>query len=224
MGKNPLQSAQNLVFEELRRRIQSGKLPPGTKIVIDDVAADLGVSRTPVREALQRLESEGFVTIEPRRCTMVSQVSVEDLTALYEARMSIEGFVCDHVIKNIKPESVARLEKLRQDAQRYLEANEFERLRQTNRKFHEILYKAIGNPFLEEILIRLRDRSWRYIGPALRAKQQLHWSHKTHTEIIESIKLGDPDRFRKAITDDLRLTAELAKRIYDSGASSTKGG
>ena len=82
---------REIVYEELKMQILTGKIVPGTRLMEVELAADMGVSRTPIREAIRKLEKEGLVTIEPRRGAYASQISVKDMVDILEVRQDMEG-------------------------------------------------------------------------------------------------------------------------------------
>lgn len=202
-------SATEFVYTNLRERIISGELLPGAKLIIEKIASELGVSRTPVREALQKLQAEGLVVVAPRKYTMVSEISFKDLDKLYEVRRVLEELACHHIMQNWSEADMERLELLLEAAHRLMADNDLRGLRRVNTEFHKTLYHATGNPYLEEVLLSLREKSWRYIEPAIRAKKEARLGLISHKEIVEALKERDLAKLQGAVAKDLLSTIDM---------------
>ena len=100
---------REIVYEELKRQIMIGEIPPGTRMMEVELADDMGVSRTPIREAIRKLEKEGLVSIEPRRGAYASDVSIKDMVDVLEVREFLEGMAAGLAAKKITEEEVERI-------------------------------------------------------------------------------------------------------------------
>jgi DNA-binding GntR family transcriptional regulator len=211
-------SATEFVYAELHQRIMDGELQPGSKLVIEEVASQFGVSRTPVREALQKLSAEGLVVIAPRKYTRVSEISFDDLDKLYAVRQILEDLACKDIISNVSQSGIEQLEALLAEARLLLVRDDLTELRRVNRRFHGILYRATGNRYLEEVLLSLRGKSWRYIEPAIRAKKRMAQGLVNHAAICDALRRCDLHGLRKAVADDLAATVAMLRSSTQSDA------
>ncbi len=153
-------TAADRAYAYAKERILDGRLPGGTLITEGDVGADVGVSRTPVREAFLRLESEGLLTLYPKRGAIVVAVSAAEVENVMETRLLVERFAIRKIIENelglgaAPLEVIARQEELatRENWREFVEAD---------REFHRIFVAAAGNPILLQLHDSLRDRQTR---------------------------------------------------------------
>lgn len=153
-------TAADRAYAYAKKRILDGRLPGGTLITEGDVGADVGVSRTPVREAFLRLESEGLLTLYPKRGAIVVAVSAAEVESVMETRLLVERFAIRKIIENelglgaAPVEVIARQEELatRENWREFVEAD---------REFHRIFVAAAGNPILLQLHDSLRDRQTR---------------------------------------------------------------
>jgi DNA-binding GntR family transcriptional regulator len=154
----PNQSKSGAVYVEVRERILQGELAPGTPINQEQLAAELGVSTTPLREALRRLESEGLVTLSAHREATVSPLDPDGLLGIYEIREDLDALAASLAAERHDEDDATEIhravERLGSGSQRNQLA--------LNRSFHASIYRACGNPMLIEILDGLWDQSDRY--------------------------------------------------------------
>lgn len=191
-------------YERLQEAIREGKLTSGTRLREEDVAADLKMSRTPVREALRRLQAEGLLTQESSRSMVVSKLDHQMMTELYLMRDVLEGTAARLAARHASEAEVAVLRDL-VDVEAKL-GKDAKQLAQHNRRFHEALYLAAHNRFLLKTLNALRDAlallgETTYAAPG-RAKAAV----QEHRAIVEAIASGDA------------AAAEAAARTHIQGA------
>ena len=103
---------REIVYEELKRQIMVGEIAPGTRMMEVELAEEMGVSRTPVREAIRKLEKEGLVTIEPRRGAYASDISAKDMVDILEVRQDLEGMAAGIAAQKITDEGRIELENI----------------------------------------------------------------------------------------------------------------
>lgn len=154
-GDRPLRS---LVCDELRRLVITGELTPGTRLVENRLAARLGVSRNPVREALQTLAGEGFVELLPRRGAVVAQVSPEQAGDLFDIRMALEPLAARLAARNASPEHLEQLRQVLQKAREATDRGELDLLAACNTDFHQLVVAASGNDYLSLLLAPMARR------------------------------------------------------------------
>ena len=153
---------RDVVFQTLRQAILKGELKPGERLMEIQLAQKLGVSRTPVREAIRKLELEGLVLMIPRKGAEVAEITIKDLEDVLEVRAALEELaVCD-ACENITEEQILALKEAADNFQAALESDDLVKCAETDMAFHEIIYSATNNKRLLQILNNLREQMYRY--------------------------------------------------------------
>jgi DNA-binding GntR family transcriptional regulator len=174
-----------LVLAELRRAIISGRLRPGERLVEARLAATLGVSRNPVREALRTLEGEGFVDLRPRRGARVTVPSRASADELFEVRGALEELAAGLAARRRTSPQMARLEDLVQRGAIAVQAGELADLPTLNTRFHAALCDAAANVQLTALIEPLRDRiQWLYAG-RLQDRAERSWAE--HGSLVRAV-------------------------------------
>jgi DNA-binding GntR family transcriptional regulator len=181
---------RHAVLEEVRRRIISGVYAPGERVFEDQIAAELDVSRNPVREALQALDGEGFIVLEPRRGARVAVVSPEQALELFEIREVLEGLVASLAAVRRTEVELAEMQAIVEEGLRASDSGALTELPALNTRFHGLLSATARNAMLAETIARLRHLiEWIYSQRiAMRAPQS--WDE--HRKIVDAIAGGDP--------------------------------
>ena len=136
---------RDVVFQTLRQAILKGELKPGERLMEIQLAQKLGVSRTPVREAIRKLELEGLVLMIPRKGAEVAEITIKDLEDVLEVRAALEELaVCD-ACENITEEQILALKEAADNFQAALESDDLVKCAETDMAFHEIIYSATNN-------------------------------------------------------------------------------
>lgn len=159
MEKKPL---LDRVFTILRYDILTGKIPGGTHITESNIAKQLNVSRTPVREAFQRLTQEKLITSLPRAGYIVEDMSDEDIKDLFSARFDIERIVIERAIQYISTEELQMMEENIEKSKASIQLGNFEKMTDLDMEFHSIIYKASRSKALYRICINLSDLTMKY--------------------------------------------------------------
>ncbi|MEP7202799.1 MAG: GntR family transcriptional regulator [Ilumatobacteraceae bacterium] len=214
------------VYEEIQRRIVDGRFQQGERIFEDQVAQELDVSRNPVREALQALESEGFVELEPRRGARVAMISTERANELFELREALEGMVARLAAQRRTPVQLHGLQHLVQLGADAAGAGDLAALPALNTEFHRRLGDAANNSMLADSVERMSQLiQWVYTK---RITQRGSKSWTEHLRIVDAIADGDPDRAfseacehisnarRAYVTDQLAAVGPAAARSTPS--------
>ena len=195
------------VYQELSAHILDGRMEPGSTVNQEGLAASLGVSITPLREALRRLESDGLVILEAHRTLTVAPLSLSEVSELYAVRLQLDPFAAGLAAKLASPETVERIEAL---AARKLEATARGRLR-ANRKFHQAIYRSPRNTTLAEILDRLWDRTDRYRLIVVQVESQGRKVEREHREIAAAIRARDPEHATNLMRAHVETTLKLVE-------------
>jgi DNA-binding GntR family transcriptional regulator len=197
-----------IVQDRIRDAILGGMLPAGSRIDQAQLAADLNVSIVPVREALKKLEAEGFVQILPRRGAFVTQTSVDDMEDLYFARTILEGQAAYYAAEKIADDDLAALKSLTAQMGDALDRHDFTRFMVCNRQFHFTIYDAAGSRYLSNMIANLWDLAERYRFRYMFLKDQAPIIQSEHQAILDACLARDRNRLRDAIAYHMHQTLE----------------
>ncbi len=192
-------SGPSRVFERLRRMIIEGEYGPDERLIEEQVAERLGVSRTPVRQALTMLEAEGLVQIQPNKGAMVCSFSVDDVMEVYDLRAVLEGHATRRAAAKIDAGQLARLEELAAEMEglsgRYADrGEEIRRLVVLNNEFHGTILEASRNRRLGRLVQRIVEIPLVYKAFFRYGSHERVMSNHYHRQILKALRDGDPDR------------------------------
>lgn len=185
------QPLREVVCETLRDAIRKGILKPGERLMEIQLAEELGVSRTPVREAIRKLELEGYVIMMPRRGTYVANLSIRDVNEVFEIRTSLDSLASGLAAERITDEELERLQRLLVLIGEYIETNDMEKIVETDTEFHDLLYQASRNTRLVGIIFNLREQLTRFRTTSMGFPGRLAATLEEHRRIVEAIAQGD---------------------------------
>ena len=189
-------SLADRAYVQLREEIITAALAPGTLLREEQITGRLGLGRTPVREAIQRLRREGYVTILPRRGTLVSEISITDLAAIYEVRTRLESWGARLAAERAGAADRQEAEQL-VAALDAVHADDYEELLRTDRRIHRFAYRCAKNAFLAETLDHYHNLSLRILHVAMRRfpalTPQLDDVVHDQRALLEAIGRGDGD-------------------------------
>lgn len=192
------QPLREAVCETLRDAIRKGILEPGERLMEVQLAEELGISRTPVREAIRKLEQEGYVIMMPRRGTYVSDVSVRDVKEIFEIRSALESLATGLAARRIEPEDLEKLQNLLDEIEIYINKNDIEKIVETDIKFHGLIYQVSGNERLVNIINNLKEQTARFRTQSMSYPGRLQETLEEHSEMVEAIANGDVSAARDA--------------------------
>jgi DNA-binding GntR family transcriptional regulator len=198
-----LKTLGNEVANRLRNAIRTGEFPLGTRLVERDLAERLGVSRIPVREAIQQLVEEGLVQKTPHRGTFVHSPTRSEIEEISSLRVALECFVIERVIVNWLPEHETRLRQIVATMRLAAARNDMQGLFEQDYLFHNTLWEIADHSLLLEVVSGLRARINRFLGEAtaLLPASQLDMHIDSHDDMIDIIKNGDIDKAKAEITN-----------------------
>jgi DNA-binding GntR family transcriptional regulator len=183
------QTKTELALQVLRERIQSGELAPGQRLQLTNLPAELGMSPTPIREALRLLQADGLVLYRPHQGIVVAENSPDQIDELVRLRCLLEAFAVELAVPRLTPSRLAELERLHERLLRAIEADHGTAITKGNHAWHWAIYETAESPVLLELIRRLWDAyPWRtmWVLPG-RAEQSAH----EHESVMEAIRRGD---------------------------------
>ena len=200
---------QEIIYETIREAIQIGRYAPGHHLVADDLAQEFGTSRMPVREALQRLENAGLVSITPHRGAVVSELSEQEIVEVYHIRAVLEGLAARLAAPHLSPADYDRLNALIDDmASTGTAEPDLDQLLRGNRDLHEIIWQAARAPRLHELLENLYDASRRFRNISILLSGRLEQIVQEHRRIVQALAAGDPATAERFANEHHEITAQ----------------
>ncbi|MBL8055890.1 MAG: GntR family transcriptional regulator [Anaerolineales bacterium] len=197
--KNAAGSHSAEAYARLKAKITSLELPPATPIDENALMAELGLGRTPIREALQRLAHENLVVIYPRRGTLVADLNLSDLQKVFELRLELEPFTARLAAERAAPEEVAAMRALLVELEAVLAAGDHRQLILLDHQAHALLAQAAHNEFLEEALDRLYSHVLRLWHVSLHQVSRLPQAVAEHREIVDAVQARDGERAARSM-------------------------
>lgn len=189
---------RELVCENIRQAIIDGTFSPGERLMEIQLADEMGVSRTPVREAIRKLELEGFVVMIPRRGTYVADISIRDITEIYEIRTCLDVLSAGLAAERITDEELEALNRLLVEIGQYIAENNMEKIVEADTAFHDILYQASRNERLRSIINNLREQLTGIRGRSMSYPGRLVETMDEHRALVDSIATRDVERAQNA--------------------------
>lgn len=189
---------RELVFEKLREAIVDGTLPSGERLMEVQLADDLGVSRTPVREAIRRLEMEGFVVMTPRKGAYVSGFSLKDITDVFEIREALEALAASLAAERISEEQITDLYRHLELFEKATVSHDVEEWVKLDTSFHAVIYTASQNERLVQMINNIMEKILRYRKMSLKPEERIKFAYKEHQDIVAALARRDREAARKA--------------------------
>ncbi len=212
-------SAGQHVFEYLKQAIIRGNIAPGSRLVESRIADSSGVSRTPVREALHKLESQGFLKKLPAGGFAVLGLTSQDIDETFGIRSVLESYAARLAAENHTPEGLARLEKEIEAYQHCLELGQVNELEKINTRFHELLYTLSNSPRLIKMIDDLKVQIHRFRHIILSQASMAKRSNQDHMRMVAAIRKHDADGVEKLVREHiLRGKAAVLTQLADGNA------
>lgn len=190
------------IYKEMEAAILSGYFKPRQRLIEIDLISRFGVSRTVIREVLQKLAAKGLVRSEPYRGAIVADLTVEEIEEIYFVRALIEKAAAKLVIKNIRPQDIKKLKKVAQETEDHLR-HRTERMIEKDGDFHRAIFKTCGNQVLYELIDLLRTKGYIVGYNAWSIPDRIEQSIKEHRQIIQAIEKKNCPLLEKLIIKHL---------------------
>ena len=205
---------RDVVFNTLRDAILTGKLVPGERLMENQLAEKLGVSRTPVREALRMLELENLVELVPRKGAQVLDMSEKDITNILEVRSALEGLATSLACKKMTKEDLQQLKSMEVDFEKAVADNDVEHFVDIDEDFHDLIFAATENDKLISIFRNLRIQLYRYrMAQAKNNETSMSTIVAHHRSIIRAIENHDAEEGASIAQGHIKYQTESILRF-----------
>lgn len=185
---------RDVVFNTLRRAILRGELKPGERLMEIQLANKLGVSRTPIREAIRKLELEGLVLMIPRKGAEVAEITEKNMMDVLEVRKALEELAAVLACERITEEQIEEMKVAAKEFEAILKTGDVTKIAEADVKFHDVMYLATDNQRLITLLNNLREQMYRFRVEYLKQKECYPQLLEEHQMIIEMIEERQKDR------------------------------
>ena len=191
-------SLANQVYQQIEKNILSGVYKAGEIISESKLSEELGVSRTPIREAIARLENDKLIGITPSG-TVVLGITDEDVADMFAVKRALEPMVVKLAAMNISDEDLAKLKEILDQQEFYQEKKNIEKVRNLDTQFHDIIYSASGSPIFQAVLSPIHHKLMKYRKDSLTNEGRSRYSIEEHVKIYEAIQAGNQEKIEELV-------------------------
>lgn len=212
--KKENRSLTSIIFEKIREDVLNGRYEPGEKIVEAKLAEELGVSRTPVREALKQLELDGLVENIPNRGVIVKGISDQDIDDIYTIRMAIEGIAAKWSVERMDQSELQNLQDIYELMEFYTFKKDVDKIFELNTRFHETIYQATKSRYLEHVLkdFQIFIKSSR--NESLKSEGRMEQSLEEHRKIVEAFANKNVEDAVEQIVNHVDNSRKNVRRLH----------
>ncbi|MFO7983298.1 MAG: GntR family transcriptional regulator [Desulfuromonadales bacterium] len=222
MKKKPIEKHQTLrekILETMREAIIKGTLKPGEKVAEPELAERFGISRTPIREAFRQLESEGYLTVIPRKGAVVTGLSERDVEEFYAIKSILEGYAARMAAEKLTEKELQRLETINERLEKLAEEGDVKTFFRVHSEFHELFIRAAGNEKLAELIDQVGRRFNRLRMASLSLPGRMDISVQEHKKIIDAFR----DRNGEAADNLVKKTATIGAQVLIESMANEQG-
>jgi DNA-binding GntR family transcriptional regulator len=203
---------REIVYDQLKQQILTGEINPGTRMMEVDLARDMGVSRTPIREAIRKLEKEGLVIIEPRRGAYVSDISVKDMVDTLVVREDLEGLAGLLAAETISREEVEELDQITTRYSDAIAAGDTANIIHFDEMFHRRIVELTGNQTLIQLFGSVQEQALRFRYLYYDDFSRYENMPVEHRNIVEAIRSGDGEAARRVSDNHVKKLKEFVAK------------
>ena len=215
MTREPYLTKSQIAYSAIKEDIVTGKYKPNQRIVVSRVAKQFGFSEIPVREALKQLESEGIIQSRPHVGVVVTSFEFDDYEKLMQVRAPLEGLATRLAAENLKERDLHFLEKLIAKMEKVINDQNFEKLPPLDREFHQAIYRACGNTYLNKIINEIWDLSFRNPGIFAFIPERARKSLPEHQKILQALKNRDGELAEKLILKQKEDSRKAFRQVFN---------
>ena len=205
------------IVEDLEQKIISRALKPGQRIIEEALCRTFGVSRSPVREAFQILESRGFVVREPRKGISVARITPQEAEDIYRIRASLDGLATSLAVQKRTPEFLKKLKKIHEQMIQAAEKENGTAYQNLNQKFHNLIITACENPRLIQLIENFDKQTIRYRLAVMSGPGWMTNSTRIHAAIVDAVEAGDAEAAAQIRKESILGQIERFPEIFKNG-------
>ena len=194
---------RDVVFNTLRRAILRGELKPGERLMEIQLANKLGVSRTPIREAIRKLELEGLVLMIPRKGAEVAKISARSLRDVLEVRRALEELAIELACQRMSEEDVGNLQKAQEDFKKAIAEGDAMKIAETDEHYHDVIYEGTQNAKLIQMLNNLREQMYRYRLEYIKDEDKRKILVLEHEKILKTVRERKVAEAKEAVREHI---------------------
>lgn len=213
LNMNAYLPLRDVVFQTLREAILKGELKPGERLMELQLASKLGVSRTPIREAIRMLEQEGLAVTIPRKGAEVAKMTEKNMEDVLQIREALDELAVQIACDKMTEQQLVELTFAMKNFENAIQSGNLKKIVEYDVEFHDIIYEATDNPRLVTLLNNLREQIYRYRVEYLKEKENYPMLVKEHEEIVNALKLKKKEDVADAMRKHIRNQAEAVKNI-----------
>jgi len=205
------------VYLSIKEAILTGEMSPGERLSIGRLLQEIGASPTPIREALLKLEQEGFVSRLLKGGFIVSRFTKKDIEEIFDIRGLLESYAVGLAMSHVQKEDIHWLEKNIKESEQYILKNKLNKVSTLNTEFHDYLNQLSKNDRLLFLIKGLRDQIFQYRSAILRVPEKARISIEHHMRMIDAIKRKDIDLLKKLVQEHIRVGKEVILSEIEKG-------
>ena len=194
---------RDVVFNTLRQAILKGELEPGERLMEIQLAERLGVSRTPIREAIRKLELEGLVLMIPRKGAEVAKISARSLRDVLEVRRALEELAIELACQRMSEEDVGNLQKAQEDFKNAIAEGDAMKIAETDEHYHDVIYEGTQNAKLIQMLNNLREQMYRYRLEYIKDEDKRKILVLEHEKILKTVRERKVAEAKEAVREHI---------------------
>ena len=223
MKSKPIERHQTLrekILETIREAILKGTLKPGEKVAEPELAERFGISRTPIREAFRQLESEGYLTVIPRKGAVVAALSEQDVQEFYAIKSILEGYAAELAAAKLSDKEIDKLEAINERLKVLAKEGDVKAFFRVHNEFHELFLKAAGNSKLYELIQQLGMKFNRLRMASLSVEGRMAISVAEHDKLLEAFRKHDGSLAENLV----KKTAAIGGSVLLESLTEAEGG
>ncbi len=224
MKSKPIERHQTLrekILETIREAILKGNLKPGEKVAEPELAERFGISRTPIREAFRQLESEGYLTVIPRKGAVVAALSEQDVQEFYAIKSTLEGYAAELAAGRLTEKEIEKLEAINERLKQLANEGDVKAFFRVHNEFHDLFVKASGNSKLYELIQQLGMKFNRLRMASLSVNGRMAISVAEHERLIEAFRAQDGDRAENLVKKTAKIGGQVLLESMTQAESGT---
>ncbi len=213
---------RDVVVDNIRQAIIGGQFPAGMRLMELQLAEEMGVSRTPVREAIRKMELEGLVVMIPRRGAYVADISIKDINEVYEIRTALDVLAAGLAAERIDDDEIKQMKELLDADKPLVAAKDYPKIIENDTAFHDVIYKASRNKRCMNIISNLREQITAIRGRSMPYPGRLTDMIREHENIYEAIAQRSVDKAQKAVRTHMENAERTLLKVIEANEKASE--